>query len=124
MKSILMTFVILATQHTSHTYCYGEYFLGKQCIEGKAKTASGELLSKAVPSIALPLPKEIKLETMWIGLKTENGQCVSVKVNDRTAPRLVHKGGFDLSPAALRAIAGKADANWSGKLFLCDPKKI
>jgi hypothetical protein len=120
-KELFLSFLMLATQHRSYTYGFSEFGCGKsRCIEGVSVTASGDILSKQIPSVAVPLPKHIPLQVMWIGLKTETGKCTRVKVNDRTSVRLAGKRGFDLSPAALFAITGKVSSTWSGRLFLCD----
>ena len=123
MKAIFLSFLMLATQHTSFTYGFGEHSCSNgHCIEGVSVTASGDTLSRNIPSVAVPLPKNIPLEVGWIGLKTKTGKCTLVKVNDRTSTSLVHKRGFDLSPAALKALTGNISKHWSGQLFLCDVK--
>jgi len=121
-KAVFLSFLMLATQNKSFTYGYQEMGCGKgkACIEGVSITASGDVLSKDIPSVAVPLPKNVPLEVVWIGLKTKDGECTKVKVNDRTSVSLVGKRGFDLSPAALAAIIGKAHRYWSGQLFLCN----
>jgi hypothetical protein len=123
MKAIFLSFVMLASQHKSYTYGYStDICPNGPCTVGKSVTASGDVLSKNIPSVAVPLPKNVPLEVVWIGLKTKDGKCTPVKINDRTSISLVHKRGFDLSPAALAAIIGKANRYWSGQLFLCDIK--
>jgi hypothetical protein len=124
-KAVFLSFLLLATEHKSFTYGWGEWSCNhKRCQEGISITASGDKLSKHIPSVAVPLPKNVPLKIMWIGLKTDDGKCTSVKVNDRTSIRLVHKRGFDLSPAALKAITGIVSRNWSGRLYLCDPYEV
>lgn len=122
MKAIFLSFLMLATEHRSYVYGFGEMSCNGRCLEGISVTASGDTLSKDIPSVAVPLPKNVPLEVVWIGLKTETGKCTLVKVNDRTSTRLVHKRGFDLSPAALKALTGIVSKHWSGQLFLCDVK--
>lgn len=120
MSLVFLSFLILASKQVSYTYGYGEKCSHKTlCLEGVSRTASGDILSREIPSVAVPLPKHVKLEPHWIYLKTERGPCVRVKVNDRTSVRLVGHRGFDLSPEALRRLTGKASKTWSGKVHIC-----
>jgi len=119
-KATFLSFLLMASQHKSFTYGYGEAGCNRApCREGISQTASGDLLSRNLPSVAVPIPRGVKLEPQWIGLQAEGRPCTRVKVNDRTAYRLVGVRGFDLSPAALLAITGKISRHWSGKLSLC-----
>lgn len=125
MKAVFLSFVLLASQHRATTYGWQEMSCNGPCVVGKSVTASGEVLSHTVPSVAIPLPKHVPLEVGWIGLRVPaSGECVAVKINDRTSSRLVGKRGFDLSPAALLAVTGKKMKYWSGKLELCQIEKI
>lgn len=121
MLEVFMAYVLLASNHVSYVYGFGENSCHGPCTEGVSRTASGDLLSKNIPSVAVPIPKGIPLQIMWIGLRTQNGKCTLVKINDRTSYALVGKRGFDLSPAAQKAITGIRSKTWSGRLELCDP---
>jgi hypothetical protein len=92
------------------------------CIVGISRTASGELLQKNIPSAAIPMPKKMKIIPFWLNLKTKNGPCVSIRINDKASPSIIGKRGFDLSPAALKALTGIVSKHWSGQLFLCKVK--
>lgn len=120
-SSVVSYYLMIAVKLTSFTYGYQEdSCYNGSCIVGVSRTASGELLRNDVPSAAIPLPKNVIIKPFWIAVKTKNGSCTKIKINDKASPKLIGKRGFDLSPAALAAIIGKANRYWSGQLFLCD----
>ena len=103
----------------SYTYGYNEYSCNGRCSFG-SYTASGEKFRKDIPSAAIPLPRKMRLHPFWIGLKTENGPCIKIRINDKAAPKLIGKRGFDISPYALKLLIGHSSSTWSGRLELCD----
>jgi hypothetical protein len=123
-KAIFLSFLLMASKHKAYTYGYGESCGINACVVGASVTSSGDVLSKNIPSVAVPLPPNVPLFVSWIGLKYKDGPCVMVKVNDRTSPRLVDKRGFDLSPAALYAITGIRSKTWSGNLDICSNARM
>lgn len=123
MKAMLF-YIMLATQHNSFTYGFGERSCHGPCIVGVSKTSSGEILSHDVPSAAIPVPRKMRFKPFYLWLKTHNGKCTKIRINDKTSTSLIRKRGFDMSPAAQKALTGKVSRHWSGKIKLCKPPKF
>lgn len=109
----------------STTYGYGEWYCGnpgnpKQCETGRP-TQSGEIFDTSKRSMAIPHPHNRWVTPMNIGLVGHDGSCKAVRLNDIKNQRYIgHKyGGFDLSPAALKHVNGKAYGRWTGFVRIC-----
>lgn len=117
-------FISLAIASTATVYGYGERMCGdigkpRPC-DTRAVTASGERFNPAEIAAAVPMPTNKRLRLKTIHVKTHDGKCLKVKINDKKNPRYVGSGGLDLTPAAVFAITGKVpNRYWSGKVELC-----
>ncbi len=119
---IKLAFTVVAT-----TYSWGERNCGDvghpvKCAPG-AITASGVPLSATIPQVAVAAPELLRIPPEVIYM-TAGGSCVAVWVVDKMNPRWIGARGFDLNPAALRALIGDEAANqeWSGRVSRCTPK--
>lgn len=114
----------------STTYGYGEFYCGnpgkpKACETGRP-TQSGEIFDTNKLSMAIPHPHNRWVKAQTMGLMGVDGTCKPVRLNDIKNQRYIgHKyGGFDLSPAALRHVNGKAYGRWTGFVRLCRPDHV
>jgi hypothetical protein len=120
----IIKYLLLASFLRSTTYGYGELKCGdvgkaRTCDKG-AVTASGVEFNPDVASVAVSAPFKLRLKSQWIRLRVAGGKCHKLKLLDKMHPRYIGERGFDLTPAAVRLLTGKAAApNWSGRVELC-----
>jgi hypothetical protein len=116
----------LALKLTATTYGYNEKMCGDphspQVCDSKAVTATGEKFNPEELTVALPLPKNRILRkgvtvSLWSYHKQE---CIVVKVTDKKNERYIGNSGLDVTPGVLKALYGKANKSWSGKLTQCE----
>lgn len=121
-----LSFTLLALNFVSTTYGYGELMCGDigkaQPCNSASITASGEQFDPQKLTAAVPMPSNRIMRPFNIYLMTYKGKCVKVRVNDKKHPRFIGSGGLDLSPATVKAITGKYNSTWSGKVKTCQPK--
>lgn len=124
----LETLLLIASGLMSTTYGHDELACGdvktpRPCSIG-AVTASGVPFDPSLPQVAIAAPERFILKHSVIGLRIKGGQCKSVNLVDKMHHRWIGERGFDLTPAAVRLITGKAPTeHWSGVLFVCVPEK-
>jgi hypothetical protein len=117
-------FIIMAFTQVATVYGFGEFNCGEPgkaipCING-AITASGAIFNPNELTVAIPAPKNVRIREQFIWVKNYRGFCTKLKINDKKHWKFIGKGGFDLTPAAVKAITGKsATKYWSGKLEMC-----
>ncbi len=120
----VMSYLLLASLLRSTTYGYNELKCGDvgkavPCSKG-AVTASGVEFNPDVASVAVSAPFKLRLKSQWIRLKVAGGKCHKLKLLDKMHPRYIGKRGFDLTPAAVKLLTGKAGTKvWSGRVELC-----
>jgi hypothetical protein len=120
----MISYVAIAFLQTATVYGFGESNCGdpgkaRPCAYG-ALTATGDVFDPREISAAIPMPKHIRVREMFISVKNYRGFCIKIKVNDKKHWRFIGKSGFDLSPAAVKAITGQdAKKYWSGKIKPC-----
>lgn len=125
---ILANLILLAAQLPATTYGFGEIRCGdahapKACKSG-AVTASGMIFHPDILIAAVPAPVSFKLRLgATISVETFDGKCIKIHLADKKNFRYIASasaGGFDFSPAAQRAITGKAPSrSWRGRIQLC-----
>lgn len=122
--SLLLNLLLLASGMRATVYGYGEIMCGSTgkpvaCKEG-AVTSSGMPFNPKLPMVAVPAPSALRFAPMKIGLRVPGGKCVEVWLADKSHPRWIGQRGFDMSPAAVKAITGKTpDRYWSGAVEVC-----
>jgi hypothetical protein len=118
----MLEYLVIALALPATTYQWGETRCGDtvatECTAG-ALTASGEPLSDTVPSAALPMPTKNLIRATTIGLRSYDGTCITVRVNDKSHPRWVGNRGLDLNRAALELLVPNPHSNWSGEVEQC-----
>lgn len=123
---MILSYFALSANLIATVYGYGELRCGDVgnpvACDSTAITASGEKFNPNHLSAAIPMPKNLIMRPFDIYLKTFDGKCVKVRVNDKKNPRYIGNGGLDLSRATVKAITGKDDQYWSGGIQLCQPK--
>ena len=111
--------LLFASQFRANVYGYGEpsCYRGNKvapCVKG-TRTASGEIFDPKLPTVAVWLPRRVRLEPQWVFVRLEGRhRCAKLWLNDRKGRR-----GFDLSPGAVKALGIKPSRHWSGKLQGC-----
>jgi hypothetical protein len=115
---MLEVFLLLLSGSTATTYGWGEDNCNGPCVRGNL-TASGEHFSPAYRTAAIALPTKFRLRARDVWLRTEDGPCTRIRINDRRSGLSQGKLGWDLTPAAVKALGGKATPNWSGRVYLC-----
>lgn len=115
-------FVKLSNGRITDIYGKGELKCGDPgkavpCSKG-AITASGAVFDPTVPSVALSLPKYLRLRPRLIHIKTKHSDCITIWLLDKKHPRYMPNRPWDITPAAAKLLntTGKA------KIFLCTPK--
>lgn len=119
--------ILLALSLTATVYGTGEQGMCGDpetpvaCAVG-ATTASGEpFLPDEVPSAAVPLPRKQRLRVKELKIRhTVSGNCVTIRINDKSNERWIGVRGLDLTPAALSAIGIKPTKYWSGRVEACN----
>lgn len=119
----LLDLLLVALSMPATTYGYGEKMCGMigkpiACVSG-LPTSTGEKFNTKFITGALPVPKGFRFKSFIIYVKTYRNECIPIRINDKSNHRWVGKRGIDLSPAAVLAITGKIDKNWSGRLSFC-----
>ena len=121
----MIEYILIASNLVAYTFGYNERKCGDvhhavSCSNG-ATTASGEAFKpNLIASAAIPLPKKMKMKTVIIRLKAENGECVSIRVNDKASEKWLGKRGFEFTPAALRKLGITPSKHWSGNISFCE----
>ena len=122
----MLEFIAIASGLISSTYGWGESSCGdygkpRACEQG-AVTASGEPFNPHEDATAaIAMPRNRILRASVVVLRVEEGPCVPIRISDKMNERYVGKRGFDLSPAAVRALTGKEPSrHWSGVVHVCD----
>jgi hypothetical protein len=120
---MIETLIKLALYFSATTYGYGELMCGdigdpKPCVKG-AVTASGEVFDPDIASAAVPTPTDVKMVVHVIGIKSHDGLCIKVRVNDKSNPRWIGSRGLDLSPKAVELITGKKTKYFMSKIERC-----
>lgn len=125
MSVIVYAYVKLASAFISTTYGYGEMMCGdtdkpQVCSKG-AITASGVPFEPDKPTIAVPMPANMRLRApLSVSLYSEAlGECVQMWLTDKKNAKFIGNGGLDLSPGALKALGIKPSKHWSGRVELC-----
>lgn len=120
----MIVYIVTALVSNATVYGFGESNCGdpgkaRPCSFG-AITASGEVFDPNEISAAVPAPKNLRIHKTYIYVKNHRGFCIKLKINDKKHWRYIGNSGFDLTPAAVKAITGKpATKYWSGKVQLC-----
>lgn len=128
MSQVLLELLLLASTLPSTTYGHGELMCGdvgkaRKCELG-AITASGVMFDPSVPSIAIAAPFGLPIEPTKVTLRLPGGKCHEVWLLDKMNPRWIGVRGFDLTPAAVELLTGKAATPyWSGVVEVCTNKK-
>lgn len=123
----IQTLLLVANGLLSTTYGYNEKMCGPPeeptaCTKG-AITSTGTIFDPDVPMVAIAAPEDVKFQVIEIGLRTKFGACQKVLLSDKMNSRYFGVRGFDITPAALKLLTGKApDPKWSDKLYLCNIK--
>lgn len=119
-------YIHLAFSVIASTYGWGEMRCGdvgrpRRCVSG-APTASGVPLDTTTPQMAIAVPAAIRVPPRIVYV-TAGGDCVAVWLVDKMNPRWIGERGFDLNPAALRALVGEqaATPDWMGRVAECFP---
>ncbi len=120
----MIEYIILALTLPATTYGHGE--AGKcgdvgapvACTAG-ATTSSGEPFDPEDATAAVPAPAKQRTRPMFVSVRSVNGVCVQIRVNDKGNPRYIGVRGLDLTPGALRLLGIKPTKHWSGKLEVC-----
>jgi hypothetical protein len=128
MSTLLMDLLLIASSLPSTTYGYGETMCGDihkpmKCDIG-AITASGVPFDPQVPSIAIAAPAHLRIRPTLIYMRIDGGKCKPVWLLDKMNPRWIGIRGFDLTPAAVELLTGKAATPyWSGVVEVCNSIK-
>lgn len=118
-------FVLIAINYSATVFGMGEYYCGdydktpEPCTNG-AITASGEVFNPDELVAAVPMPRNRILRVAEIKIRAHNGECLTIRVNDKKHERFIGNSGLDLSPATVEAITGTpATKHWSGRVSIC-----
>lgn len=114
---ILMTTLSLnihikeASGKRADVYGVGELSCGdvdspRTCSRG-AITASGAVFDPTLPSIAISLPKRMRIRPTLIWVKTLSSPCSPIWLTDKKHPRHVVTRPWDVSPAAAKVLKFK-----------------
>jgi hypothetical protein len=108
---------MLALNLTATVYGLGEENCGDPgqvvaCEDG-AITASGDVFSPEVYTMAIPLPKKNIMRRQFICLLNFKNEKVLVLINDKSNERWIGKRGFDLTPALYEKLTGKEVTDYS-----------
>lgn len=105
----------------------GDIGKAQSCTKGAVTAAGHTFKPHTIPSAAVPAPTKQRMHVHILHLRLQGVQdapCVAIILNDKANPRWIGKRGFDLSPAAVRALTGKEPTrHWSGKVEECLPKE-
>ena len=100
----------------------GDIGTPEPCAKG-AITASGEMFDPDTPSMAVAAPTNMRITAKDIWIRTDNTECIKIRVNDKMNPRYTGERGFDLSPAAVKLLTGQEPKPyWSDKVYVCEDK--
>lgn len=116
--------IALAFRFHATTYGWSETMCGDigtpvPCSYG-AVTASGIEFDPEIPMAAIPAPTEMRMRPMFVWMQIGTGPCVPILVADKAHPRWIGNRGFDLTPAAIRALTGMEPYPfWSGRVRPC-----
>lgn len=120
---LIYTAIAMASIQQASTYGYHERNCGDidapaACSKG-AITASGEEFDPTLPTAALAVHSGAIMRPVTVIMRVGSGPCVPIRVNDKMNAKWIGKRGFDLSPAALKALTGESSATWTGTVTLC-----
>lgn len=120
---IIYKYLLIASEVVSTTYGYGEGNCGdvipRPCTYG-AVTASGMVFDPNEATVAIAVPRQLRVRAQRIGLRMPGDNCVEVILNDKMNERWIGTRGFDLSPAAVAKVTGSSPSpSWSGRLEYC-----
>lgn len=120
----LLYYILLASGLKATTYGWGSSNCGdigkpRPCVKG-APMANGEPLDPDVPTAAIALPTNMRLQTTYIWLQVRNGPCVRIRLTDKMNPRYIGKRSFDLTKKAIELLTGTVPTkHWSDVVYVC-----
>lgn len=86
----------------------------------QAITASGVRFNPEVPMVAVHAPRNYRLRKgKYVCFLHKSGAAVYLQILDKKGAK-----GFDLTPAAVRALGYTVSKHWSAKLQLCKPSQL
>lgn len=123
MSVLMFELFLMAQSFRATTYGFGEMYCGnignpKPCSYGQI-TASGEVFDPSKATAAIPAPTSLRMTAFNIRVRNYKGECIIIRVNDKSNPRWINKRGLDLTPKAVELITGKSTPHWSGVLNFC-----
>ncbi len=87
----------------------------KPCSRG-AVTASGAIFDPAVPSLAIAIPRGLRLKIRLIYVKTVDSACTAVWLTDKKNERYMEKQPWDMSRGLKKLLNSKHGDN----LYICE----
>lgn len=119
----LTDLIMLALMTPATVYGFGEKNCGnpgkpKPCVYG-AITASGEIFDPRRVTGAITVPAKMRFKPFTVLVRSYKNECIPLRINDKSNHRWIGKRGFDLTPAAVKAITGRVHKKWSGRLEFC-----